>query len=144
MSSRPEPANLVRGKKFHRTVQEEWLRDADGPVFIEHGTTKPNGRRGRMDVYVSPDEGPVAVCEIKASDWDAMTERNVKRNVRRQIKQIWDYIETELEKANVSAGIIFPRRPTIPGRLKQIEDLFNDEGIQVVWQDETIGERKAH
>ena len=28
-------------------------------------------------------------------------------------------------------------------RMKQIEDMFEQEGIPVVWQDETIEERKA-
>jgi len=39
----------------------------------------------------------VAIAEIKASEWDAMTPTAVRRNVKRQARQIWSYIESQLE-----------------------------------------------
>jgi len=54
----------------------------------------------------------VSCVEIKASNWDRMTEQSIRRNVKRQISQVWDYIESELEKGKeISSGIIFPKRP---------------------------------
>jgi len=47
-----------------------------------------------------------------------------------------------LEK-DVSPGIIFTKRPKEQERMKLIEKIFEQEGIPVVWQDETIEERKA-
>ena len=44
---------------------------------------------------------------------------------------------------DVSPGIIFSRRPKDPNRMKLIEQLFDEEGIPVVWEDETIAELKA-
>lgn len=98
-----------------------------------------------MDIFVKSDEaGLVAVVEIKASDWDRMTVNAVRKNAARQASQIWDYIESELDLGNsVSPGVIFRRRPSKLGRLNLIEELFEDKGISVVWEDESISERKS-
>lgn len=87
----------------------------------------------------------MAVVEIKASDWDRMKPNAVRRNALRQVRQIWSYIDAqlELEGKEVSPGIIFPKCPLDPVRLKAIEQIFNDWGIQVVWHDETIDELKV-
>ena len=39
--------------------------------------------------------------------------------------------------------MIFPERPKEKIRMRLIEDMFEEEGIPVVWQDETIEERKT-
>lgn len=101
MKHRKEPSRLNRGKAFHREVQEEWRETAEGEIRIEKGITKPLGKNGRVDIFVEDDGcGFVSVAEIKNTDWDRMTERAVKRNVRRQIKQIWDYIDSQLAGEN--------------------------------------------
>ena len=140
-----EPTQLHHGKKFHKKMQTKWLGTAEGQILIEKAITKPTGRKGRIDIFVDDDgDKLVAVAEVKNSDWDKRTDSAVRRNVRRQIKQIWDYIESQLAKEKeVSPGIIFPHRPKDKARMKQIEDMFEQEGIPVVWQDETIEERKA-
>ena len=141
---RPEPEPLQRGKRFHKAIQADWGQTAEGHVTIEKSITNPNGRRGRVDVFVEDESELVAVAEIKASDWDAMTEAAVRRNVRRQIRQVWSYIDSQLDAGkDVSPGIIFPGRPSSPARLETIERLFEDEGIAVVWDDESIEERRA-
>lgn len=139
-----EPKRLRRGKEFHKRIQKEWLNTAEGKIMPEKSTTKLSGRKGRMDIFVEVDEKLNALVEIKASDWDAMTLTAVRRNVKRQARQIWDYIESRLEMGDeVSPGIIFPKRPKDPKRLNFIEQLFEEEGIPIVWKDETIAERKA-
>ncbi len=140
-----EPSQLKRGKAFHKKMQVDWLKTAEGKILTEKGITKPSGRKGRIDIFVDDDGSKlVAVAEVKASDWDKMTETAIRRNARRQIKQIWDYIESQLNiKKDVSPGVIFPKRPKDTARMKLIEELFEEEGIPVVWQDETIEERKA-
>ena len=140
-----EPSQLCRGKAFHRKVQTDWLKTAEGTILTEEGITKPSGRKGRIDIFVDDDGSKmVAVAEVKASDWDKMTDSAVKRNAKRQIKQIWDYIESQLKaKKDVSPGIILQKRPKSKKRMKLIEQLFEAEGIPVVWQDETVEERKA-
>jgi hypothetical protein len=140
-----EPTQLRRGKAFHKKMQADWLKTTEGLVSKEKAITKPTGRKGRIDIFVD-DSGDnlVAVAEVKNSDWDKMTDSAVHRNIRRQIKQIWDYIDSQLsEKKEVSPGVIFPKRPKDKERMNLIERLFEEEGIPVVWQDETIEERKA-
>jgi hypothetical protein len=139
-----EPKGLLHGKEFHEKIQAEWKKSAEGEVKKEEPTTKPSGRQGRMDIFVVSDQGLVAIAEIKNSNWDAMTLAALQRNVRRQAEQVWDYIEAQLEKGkDVSPGVIFPKRPKDPDRLKLIEQLFEEQGISVVWEDESIEERKA-
>lgn len=140
-----EPEPLRRGKKFQKEVRQEWPKG--GEVF-EKSIIKPSGRKGRMDIFVDAstedDEKLVAVVEIKASDWDRMTLKAIKRNVSRQANQIWDYIESQIEEGkHISPGIVFPKRPKNPDRLKLIEELFDEKCIAVSWEDESIKERKA-
>lgn len=146
-----EPEQLRRGKIFHKKIQKDWVETAQGDVKAERTILKRNQRKGRVDVFVDDDdpEGTAAIVEIKASDWDKMTKPAVRRNIRRQIKQIWDYIESQIldgeyvptgVRKSISPGIIFPIRPKDENRLKLIEESFWDEGITVVWDDESIEE----
>lgn len=140
-----EPIQLQRGKAFHKKMQAEWLGTAEGRILIEKAITKRTGRKGRIDIFVDDDgDKLVAVAEVKACDWEKMTDSAVRRNARRQIKQVWDYIESQLaKKKEVSPGIIFPKRPKHRERMKLIEEMFEEEGIGVAWEDETIEERRA-
>ncbi len=144
MTSKTEPTQLLRGKAFHKKMQIDWLNNAEGKILIEKAITKPTGRKGRIDIFVDDDgDKLVAVAEVKASDWDKMTDSAVRRNVRRQIRQVWNYIESQLKtKKDVSPGIIFPKRPKDRERTELIEKIFEEEGIPVVWLNETIEERK--
>ena len=148
MDETSEPRRLRDGKTFHKRIQAAW-KTAEGHPVNERPCTKPDGRRGRIDVHVDVDDNLVAIVEIKNTDWDRMTPDAVRRNVRRQARQIWRYIESQLEglgsdeRKEVCPGIVFPRRPTTPGRLELIEKLFEEEGIPVVWDDEPIEERRA-
>ena len=149
-----EPLQLKRGKEFHKLIQQEWQRAAQGEVKSEKHITKPNGRKGRGDVFVNDDnpKSSIAIVEIKATDWDKIKAKNVRRYIRRQINQIWSYIESQILKGeyvkggegkSVCPGIIFPKRPKDKERMELIEKMFYEEGIPVVCHDETIEERKA-
>lgn len=141
---RQEPKALRRGREFHRGVQADWSKSAAGEVSVEKPITKPNGRRGRIDVFVGAGGKLVAVAEAKASHWDRMTTDALRRNVSRQARQVWDYIESQLaEGKEVSPGIVFPQRPRASRRLALIEALFEERGIAVVWEDESVEQRRA-
>lgn len=136
---------LRRGQKFHIKIQSGWKRKAEGEIDVEKPCIKPSRRRGRMDIHVQDkDEKKLVACvEVKASDWDRMTDKDVIRNVKWQIRQVWDYIESELERGKeVSPGIIFPKRPKNKKRMLLIERLFEEEGIPLVWEDEKVKERR--
>ncbi len=142
-----EPEILRRGKAFHRKVQAAWKREAEGTVTSERIILKSSSRKGRVDIFVNDDlnDGVIAIIEIKASNWNCMTEKAVRRNVGGQIKQVWDYIESQITKGeyvltgegkSVCPGIIFPKQPKDQARKKWIENRFEEEGIIVVWDDE--------
>ena len=145
MGSKKEPTRLREGKRFHKKIQADWINTAEGQILVEKAIVKPTGRKGRIDIFVDVDGGRmVAVAEVKSSAWDKMTEVAVRRNVKSQIKQIWTYINSQLKKGlDISPGIIFPARPKDETRMKLIEEMFEEEGIPVVWQDESIEERKS-
>jgi len=147
MALSKEPENLRRGKVFHRKIQGPWKREAEGTVTPERIILKSTSRKGRVDVFVNDDlkDGVIAIVEIKASNWYSMTERAVRRNVSRQIKHVWDYIESQIingeyiptgESKSVCPGIIFPKRRKDHARMKWIENKFEGEGIVVVWADD--------
>ena len=142
--SNPEPKRLRQGKAFHKKVQADWKANAEGDVWTEMTVKKDGSRTGRLDVFVSEDGSEVrAIVEIKHSDWDKMTPRAVRRNVKRQARQIWRYIELQQSLDGICPGVVFPKRPSDPRRLELIERLFEEEGIPVVWEDESTAERKV-
>lgn len=142
--NRKEPQRLHAGKAFHRKVQADWMANAEGDVQIEMTSKVPGKKSGRLDVYVSDDGSDVrAIVEIKHSDWDKMTPEAVRRNVKRQARQVWRYIELQETVDGICPGIVFPKRPKDPKRLSLIEQLFDEEGISVVWEDESPEERRA-
>jgi hypothetical protein len=91
-----------------------------------------------MDIHV--DAGNLTACvELKNSNWDEMTPVAVKKNARRQINQIWDYIDSDVGRAeDICPGVVFPKRPRNLARKQLIEEMFNERGIQVVWEDEAL------
>ena len=145
-SESKEPVCLVRGKEFEEKIKKKWP-PSNEPNFRKT-ITKPSGRKGRIDIFVDvrdkDDEKLVAVVEIKASDWDLMTLPAVRRNVRRQASQIWDYINSQIEDGkHISPGVIFKKMPKDLERLKLIEKLFDEQCIAVSWEDESKEERKV-
>lgn len=64
-----EPEPLRRGKRFHKLIQDEWLKTArDGQPTAEKSIKRLSGRRGRVDILVEELGDFVSVVEIKASD----------------------------------------------------------------------------
>ena len=140
-----EPDRLAKGKEFETDIRNGWPKQG---ANYQKSVTKPGGRKGRIDIFVDAsnedDKKLVAVVEIKASDWDSMRLPALRRNVRRQANQLWDYINSQIEEGkHVSPGVVFKKRPKDPERLKLIEEMFEEQCIAVSWEDESIGERKA-
>lgn len=93
----PEPDLLKRGKRFHKRVQQDWQRSAEGEILVEKtipllfGSALGRHRRGRMDIFVDEDEGMVAVAEIKGTDWDRV--KHVRKLLSSHERQIWKCVE---------------------------------------------------
>ena len=136
-----EPSILRNGKEFHKQVQEEWSKTAVGHVKIEEGVSKSDKSKGRADIFVDEiGEDLVSIVEIKNTDWDKIKPENIQRNVKRQARQLWDYIEfqTDSNRRSVSPGIIYPKIPKDPEKLRLVESILEGECIQVVWENVSI------
>jgi hypothetical protein len=138
-----EQSLLKKGKQFHKLVQYKLSLTADGHVKSEENVSLDvnDNKKGRVDIFVEEiGVNLVSIVEIKNTDWNKIKPENIQRNVKRQARQIWKYIEyqTDLVGKEVSPGIIFPKLPMDPERLKLIESIFEDEWIQVVWENESI------
>ena len=125
-----------RGRKFEKWERKFWHEGVNKLAEFE-ADTRWKGKRGRIDIrLVDAEEGHTVVIEIKATDWDAMKTHRVRPNALRHARQIWIYIEAELQGHSVLPALIYPRFPKTPGRKQEVEQILNDRLIQVVWRDE--------
>lgn len=143
-----EPEVFKRGKKFHKQIQDEWGKtNSDGKVLTEHVVKIDLKKKNyRFDILIDElGNNLKAVVEIKSTNWNNIKRSNIRRYVRKHIRQIWKYINLQEEFRNfeISAGVIYPKTPSDPAITELIESMFNEEGIQVVWHDESVEESKA-
>jgi hypothetical protein len=152
-----EPEALVRGKLFHRRLQESW-RGRHGGVAeprIEKELRRHLGRRGRPDIQVdiafedSADGTTlfVALLEAKSRAFTTLSPRSMRRLVAQDRRQILRYVDqltaggtSEISGANISiaASIVYEvGPPTSEGRF-EIEAYLDEAGIGVIWEDETV------
>ena len=141
---RDEPSALKRGKIFHSDVQKIWEDEAEGDTDCEKVVTKPSGSTGRIDVYVDADEELGVVVEIKSTNWNRMSDAMVRRTIAEYSKQVWDYIDSkELRGKDICPGIVLIGKPADEARTRMIDELFEEDGIPVSWQDETVEESRV-
>jgi t-SNARE complex subunit (syntaxin) len=141
-----EPETLRGGKAFHKRVQDDWEKTAKGgKIEKEHriylsqfSKTSKCKMLGRLDLFVDEPGDFVSVIEIKSTDWDKGKEKNRKKLVSSHRRQVWKYIEEylDIQKVDVSPGIIYPHSPSAPGLKEMIENHLNEYGLQVVWYDD--------
>jgi hypothetical protein len=125
-----------RGRKFEQWERKFWHEGVNKLAEFEVNT-QWKGKRGRVDIrLIDAEEGHAVVVEIKATDWDAMKTNRVRPNALRHARQIWRYIEADLQQHSVLPALIYPRSPKTPGRKHEVERILNDRLIQVVWRDE--------
>jgi hypothetical protein len=87
------------GSEFEAKVIAGWMiePDAERRIREQAGVKKPNGRRGRIDLFwdIEDSDDPYfrAVIEMKHTNWDRMRDlAAVRRNVLRHKNQIWNYV----------------------------------------------------
>lgn len=141
-----EPPQLLRGKAFHRRVQEDWTRTGEGQGtrvewLISLGLAPSGGKRirkGRIDIFLDQMEDFVSIVELKATDWDLVKVANRRKLLSSHVRQVMKYVDKYLdqEKVNVCAGIIYPRPPASAELRAEVEQFLNDNALQVVWFDE--------
>lgn len=137
-----EPTSLARGKAFHKLIQQEWLDTSKvGRPRPERSIRKVTGGSGRVDILVEELGDFISVIEIKSTDWDSISKANIESNIRRQIRQIWNYIDALFEESDkdICPGVIFPFSPIDSIKRALVETRFGAEGIQVVWHNKNVG-----
>ena len=136
----PEPERVKQGNAFHRKVQSQWVREYQGESRTELIVRKPNGRAGRIDLCLDPGTETVSVVEIKASDWDQMTEAGVRRKVKRYAAQVFQYVDSQMSgiRTGVCPAMVLQFRPLKAGRAELVERLFNEECLQITWKEDEV------
>jgi len=143
-----EPEILRRGKEFHRRVQSDWEKTAEGKIHCEHriacvlnDNSAKHVRRGRLDLFVDEIGDFVGVVEIKSTDWEQVKASNIRKLLSSHQRQVWRYVEKYVDDdgLDVCPGIIYPTAPRSPELKQEVERYFSDHCIQIVWYDDQKG-----
>ncbi|HYT90651.1 MAG TPA: hypothetical protein VEL76_18230 [Gemmataceae bacterium] len=141
-----EPDVLRIGKAFGRLVATEYPKGmVDGTAAPEVPVPAVRRRYGRIDLLIDVDDSGrplLVVIEVKNTDWDARADHRVMPNLSRHARQVWNYLDALMpcvdagELAGLQAALVYPRRPSYPGRAEFIEETLDSQGISVVFYDE--------
>jgi hypothetical protein len=141
----PEPEILKRGKKFQRIVQQDFANNTKDGIALREETisfkalNEIKQKSGRMDILITELGDFVTILEIKATDWDRIDSKNVKRNLYRHQKQLFNYVDKYLniDKLDVCLGIIYPKPPR-KKRLRQVIEKYLEDnyGVPAYWYNE--------
>lgn len=127
---------IDRGRKFENWERAFW-KDGINALAEFETPTQWEGKRGRMDIrLVDVQEGHTIVVELKSTNWDSIKSYRVRPNALRHARQIWRFIEAELQCQPVLPAIVYSRCPKSLERKAMVEALLNDRLIQVVWREE--------
>ena len=117
------------GRRFEMWERSRWNDPGHEGVETE-APTLWKGRCGRIDLrLVDEEEGHSVVVETKATDWDKMAPHRVRPNALRHARQLWGYIDAELEGGAVLPALVYPAQPNTPGRKKEIEAILHERSI---------------
>lgn len=141
-----EPIRLKRGKEFQKIVQADYKKSSnDGDVGIEEfisfrGVAGIKQRSGRMDIIIhNVSDDYVMIMEIKATDWDNIKPKNIKRNLYRHGKQLFNYIDKFMSIDNKTVGLamLYPEPPKTKDLKEYIEKCAMDNySFPVYWYSE--------
>lgn len=130
----PEPEQLKRGKIFQKIVQKDFKNHTINGEACKEKMISFEGQKdikqkiGRMDILISELGDFVTILEIKATDWDKIKQKNIKKNLYRHQKQLFKYVEkfTDVDKLDVCLGIIYPKPPRKKGLRQFIENYLEE------------------
>jgi len=136
-----EPQKLLQGKIFQEIVREDFRKNnKDGLLGFEKTRMLKGNRKGRLDVLVTDLGDYVAVYEIKATDWDRIKPKNIKKNAWKHQRQLIKYVDSYVEEdVDVSLGIIYPYPPKKQGLKELIESYLENYGTPAYWFTEIRG-----
>lgn len=133
---------IKRGREFEEKERSQWSPE-DGEELSFEAPSRWQGKRGRIDIRLFDlEEGFTVVVELKATDWDRMAPHRIRPNALRHARQVWRYIEAELENYDVVPALVYPSTPKTPGRKEEVESILHERFIQVVWRDDEEAEEE--
>lgn len=92
-----------------------------------------------MDILITELGDFVTILEIKATDWDRIKPKNVKKNLCRHQSQLFKYVDkfVEIDKTDVCLGLIYPKPPKQNGLREFIEKhLEENYCVPAYWYNE--------
>lgn len=126
---------VKRGRRFEIWERSRWTGPDHEGVETE-APTAWQGKRGRIDLrLVDDEEGHSVVVETKATNWDRMAPHRVRPNALRHARQLWRYINAELQGGPVLPALVYPVEPETSGRKEEVEAILHERYIQVVWRE---------
>ena len=134
---------MRRGRRWHIEMERWWGERFErtwGQAEMEKSIVKDTGRRGRVNL-IAEEGTAIMFMEFKCSDWDRMrSDKHARRNIRRYCHQLWSYLDSAdihpdltLHGKGVIAFLVFPKRPTDPGRSRIVLESCDELGVQIVW-----------
>lgn len=101
---------------------------------------RKRNKSGRVDLLIDDlGDNQIAVIEIKATNWDTIAPKNVRRNIYRHQKQLFDYADKyfSVDDLRPSIGLIYPFPPEKEGLKEEIEQLaLHCYHVPVYWFNE--------
>lgn len=138
-----EPIQLLRGKKFQKIVQNNFMyKNNKQKILIEQNVSFDKMEtikklRGRIDILIMEDDSDFRVIyEIKATDWDKIKYSNIKKNIYRHQKQLFNYIDTYTQVFDLwpNLALLYPQPPKDIEKKKLIETYSPGKyGVPVYW-----------
>lgn len=138
-----------RGRLFQEMVQKDYQKNSENDgegVEIEKtldydkNVKRAKGTYGRMDILINDsDNNYVMIMEIKATIWDNIKPKNIKRNLWSHGRQLHKYIDKYIEEDNYNVGLalIYPKPPVKEGLREQIEkEAMDSHSFPVYWYSE--------
>ncbi len=97
-------------------------------------------KSGRMDLFIFDEaDDYVTIIEIKATDWDRIKDKNIKRNLWRHSRQLYRYIDKfmKIDGKDVCLAIVYPEPPKKDGLKELIENSAIEQySFPVYWYSE--------
>ena len=139
-----EPEQLRRGKRFQHIVQSDFENNSkDGHVqrearIVLRHKSGSDSKFGRADILITELGDAVTILEIKATNWERIKPKNVKKNLWRHQRQLFSYMKKylDVDKITVYPGIIYPEPPRDPKFRKTIETYLDEYGAPAYWYNE--------
>lgn len=79
-----EPECFIRGKQFHKIIREDFRNNNKYGLLTFEKVRKLSAKRnGRLYILITELGDYVAIYEIKATNWDLIKPKNVKKNAWR-------------------------------------------------------------